>query len=106
MAETFPKLQGGDPPPPPSEPEPILLLFFLPRVMRILDMKLVGRNFFEPAQATILQHYRWVLVTVFSCCCPSTRARDGDVPDPLAVVRGWKFGSLCQVSSLGQLWLA
>ncbi|KAM6040380.1 piwi-like protein 2 [Chlamydotis macqueenii] len=28
------------------------------RVMRILDMKLVGRNFFEPAQATILQHYR------------------------------------------------
>uniref|UniRef100_A0A8B9FUK3 Piwi-like protein 2 n=1 Tax=Amazona collaria TaxID=241587 RepID=A0A8B9FUK3_9PSIT len=28
------------------------------RVMRILDMQLVGRNFFEPAQATVLQHYR------------------------------------------------
>ncbi|KAM9252529.1 piwi-like protein 2 [Cariama cristata] len=28
------------------------------RVMRILDMMLVGRNFFEPAQATVLQHYR------------------------------------------------
>ncbi|KAK4808217.1 hypothetical protein QYF61_006802 [Mycteria americana] len=41
------------------------------RVMRILDMKLVRRNFFEPAQATVLQHYRWVLDTVSSRCCPS-----------------------------------
>lgn len=58
MAETFPKLWGRDPPPPPSTPEPILLLFSFPRVMRILDMNLIGRNFFEPAQATVLQHYR------------------------------------------------
>lgn len=58
MAETLPELQGRDPPPPPSASEPILLLFSFPRVMRILDMNLVGRNFFEPAQATILQHYR------------------------------------------------
>ncbi|XP_042332400.1 piwi-like protein 2 [Sceloporus undulatus] len=30
----------------------------LRRVMRILDMKLVGRNFFDPTSATILQQYR------------------------------------------------
>lgn len=73
MAETLPKLQGGDPPPPPpppSDPGPILLLFFFPRVMRILGMKLVGRNFFEPDQATVLQHYRWVLDMVSYCHCP------------------------------------
>lgn len=58
MAETLPELRGRDPPPPPSTPEPILLLFFFHRVMRILDMNLIGRNFFEPAQATVLQHYR------------------------------------------------
>ncbi|KAM4675853.1 piwi-like protein 2 [Discoglossus pictus] len=28
------------------------------RVMRILDMKLVGRNFFDPSSATVLQQYR------------------------------------------------
>ncbi|KAJ6652960.1 hypothetical protein lerEdw1_010270 [Lerista edwardsae] len=28
------------------------------RVMRILDMKIVGRNFFDPTSATVLQQYR------------------------------------------------
>lgn len=28
-------------------------------------MKLVGRNFFDPSQASMLQHYRWVLDTFF-----------------------------------------
>lgn len=51
----------------PPSLRPSLLLFAFPRVMRILDMNLVGRNFFEPAQATVIQHYRWVLDVVFSC---------------------------------------
>lgn len=53
----------------PTTPGPTLL--FLARVMRILDMQLVGRNFFEPAQATVLQRYRWVLGT--SSRCTGTR---------------------------------
>ncbi|KAM6191329.1 piwi-like protein 2 [Sarcoramphus papa] len=44
------------------------------RVMRILDMKLVGRNFFEPAQATILQHYRLQIWPGYSV---SIRKKDG-----------------------------
>lgn len=28
-------------------------------------MKLVGRNFFDPSQASMLQHYRWVLGMFF-----------------------------------------
>uniref|UniRef100_A0A8B9S0Q7 Piwi-like protein 2 n=1 Tax=Accipiter nisus TaxID=211598 RepID=A0A8B9S0Q7_9AVES len=44
------------------------------RVMRILDMKLVGRNFFEPDQATILQHYRLQIWPGYSV---SIRKKDG-----------------------------
>ncbi|KAM6232194.1 LOW QUALITY PROTEIN: piwi-like protein 2 [Spheniscus humboldti] len=44
------------------------------RVMRILDMKLVGRNFFEPTQATILQHYRLQIWPGYSV---SIRKKDG-----------------------------
>ncbi|XP_054660753.1 piwi-like protein 2 isoform X2 [Grus americana] len=44
------------------------------RVMRILDMKLVGRNFFEPAQASILQHYRLQIWPGYSV---SIRKKDG-----------------------------
>uniref|UniRef100_A0A8V5H178 Piwi-like protein 2 n=1 Tax=Melopsittacus undulatus TaxID=13146 RepID=A0A8V5H178_MELUD len=44
------------------------------RVMRLLDMQLVGRNFFEPSQALVLQQYRlqvWPGYTV------SIRKKDG-----------------------------
>ncbi|KAM6106809.1 piwi-like protein 2 [Pterocles gutturalis] len=44
------------------------------RVMRILDMKLVGRNFFEPAQASVLQHYRLQIWPGYSV---SIRKKDG-----------------------------
>ncbi|XP_029891600.1 piwi-like protein 2 isoform X2 [Aquila chrysaetos chrysaetos] len=44
------------------------------RVMRILDMKLVGRNFFEPDQATVLQHYRLQIWPGYSV---SIRKKDG-----------------------------
>ncbi|KAM9609187.1 piwi-like protein 2 isoform 2-T2 [Morphnus guianensis] len=44
------------------------------RVMRILDMKLVGRNFFEPDQAAILQHYRMQIWPGYSV---SIRKKDG-----------------------------
>ncbi|XP_049686573.1 piwi-like protein 2 isoform X2 [Accipiter gentilis] len=44
------------------------------RVMRILDMKLVGRNFFEPDQATVLQHYR---LQIWPGYCVSIRKKDG-----------------------------
>ncbi|XP_075300918.1 piwi-like protein 2 [Opisthocomus hoazin] len=44
------------------------------RVMRILDMTLVGRNFFEPAQATVLQHCR---LQIWPGYCVSIRKRDG-----------------------------
>lgn len=39
-------------------PEGTALL--LRRAMRILDMKLVGRNFYDPSKANVLQRYRWV----------------------------------------------
>ncbi|KAM8990248.1 piwi-like protein 2 [Ara ararauna] len=44
------------------------------RVMRILDMQLVGRNFFEPAQATVLQHYR---LQIWPGYAVSIRRKDG-----------------------------
>nr|XP_038022885.1 piwi-like protein 2 isoform X2 [Anas platyrhynchos] len=44
------------------------------RVMRILDMKLVGRNFFDPSQASMLQHYRLQVWPGYSV---SIRRRDG-----------------------------
>ncbi|KAK2513135.1 hypothetical protein Q9233_015765 [Columba guinea] len=44
------------------------------RVMRILDLKLVGRNFFEPTQATIVQHYRLQIWPGYSV---SIRKKDG-----------------------------
>ncbi|XP_065507718.1 piwi-like protein 2 [Caloenas nicobarica] len=44
------------------------------RVMRILDLKLVGRNFFEPAQATIVQHYRLQIWPGYSV---NIRRKDG-----------------------------
>ncbi|XP_074419907.1 piwi-like protein 2 isoform X1 [Larus michahellis] len=44
------------------------------RVMRILDMNLVGRNFFEPAQATVIQHYRLQIWPGYSV---SIRKKDG-----------------------------
>ncbi|XP_053905565.1 piwi-like protein 2 [Cuculus canorus] len=44
------------------------------RVMKILDMKLVGRNFFEPARANILQHYRLQIWPGYSV---SIRKKDG-----------------------------
>ncbi|KAM9215701.1 piwi-like protein 2 [Leptosomus discolor] len=44
------------------------------RVMRILNMNLVGRNFFEPAQATVLQHYRLQIWPGYSV---SIRKKDG-----------------------------
>ena len=38
--------------------------------MRILDMKLVGRNFYDLSNANVLQRYRWVRdVLCFGCCC-------------------------------------
>uniref|UniRef100_A0A8C5QET3 Piwi-like protein 2 n=1 Tax=Leptobrachium leishanense TaxID=445787 RepID=A0A8C5QET3_9ANUR len=47
------------------EPSSDLCLSFynvvIRRVMRILDMKLVGRNFFDPSCPTVLQQYRNVL---------------------------------------------
>ncbi|XP_009638940.1 piwi-like protein 2 [Egretta garzetta] len=44
------------------------------RVMRILDMKLVRRNFFEPDQATVLQHYRLQIWPGYSV---NIRKKDG-----------------------------
>ncbi|KAI6073607.1 Piwi-like protein 2 [Aix galericulata] len=44
------------------------------RVMRILDMKLVGRNFYDPSQASMLQHYRLQVWPGYSV---SIRRRDG-----------------------------
>ncbi|XP_010226884.1 PREDICTED: LOW QUALITY PROTEIN: piwi-like protein 2, partial [Tinamus guttatus] len=44
------------------------------RVMRILDMKLVGRNFFDPTKAAVLQHYRLQVWPGYSV---SIRRRDG-----------------------------
>ncbi|XP_067168369.1 piwi-like protein 2 [Apteryx mantelli] len=44
------------------------------RVMRILDMKLVGRNFFDPTRAAVLQHYRLQIWPGYSV---SIRKRDG-----------------------------
>uniref|UniRef100_A0A8C8ACH3 Piwi-like protein 2 n=1 Tax=Otus sunia TaxID=257818 RepID=A0A8C8ACH3_9STRI len=44
------------------------------RAMRILDMKLVGRNFYEPAQATILHHHRLQIWPGYSV---SIRKKDG-----------------------------
>ncbi|XP_061205616.1 piwi-like protein 2 [Neopsephotus bourkii] len=44
------------------------------RVMRILDMQLVGRNFFEPTQATTLQQYR---LQVWPGYAVSIRKKDG-----------------------------
>ncbi|XP_065515119.1 piwi-like protein 2 isoform X2 [Lathamus discolor] len=44
------------------------------RVMRILDMQLVGRNFFEPTQATVLQHYR---LQIWPGYAVSIRKKDG-----------------------------
>uniref|UniRef100_A0A8C4V708 Piwi-like protein 2 n=1 Tax=Falco tinnunculus TaxID=100819 RepID=A0A8C4V708_FALTI len=44
------------------------------RVMRILDMKPIGRNFFEPDQATVLQRYRLQIWPGYSV---SIRKKDG-----------------------------
>uniref|UniRef100_A0A8B9BPT5 Piwi-like protein 2 n=1 Tax=Anser brachyrhynchus TaxID=132585 RepID=A0A8B9BPT5_9AVES len=44
------------------------------RVMRVLDMKLIGRNFFDPSQASMLQHYRLQIWPGYSV---SIRRRDG-----------------------------
>ncbi|XP_057268584.1 piwi-like protein 2 [Pezoporus wallicus] len=44
------------------------------RVMRMLDMQLVGRNFFEPTQATMLQHYR---LQIWPGYAVSIRKKDG-----------------------------
>ncbi|KAM8794537.1 piwi-like protein 2 [Eudromia elegans] len=44
------------------------------RVMRILDMKLVGRNFFDPTKAAVLPHYRLQVWPGYSV---SIRRRDG-----------------------------
>lgn len=33
--------------------------------MKILDMKLVGRNFYDPTSATVLQQYRLVCCFVY-----------------------------------------
>ncbi|XP_062995532.1 piwi-like protein 2 [Elgaria multicarinata webbii] len=44
------------------------------RVMRILDMKLVGRNFFDPTSATVLQQYR---LQIWPGYAASIRRTDG-----------------------------
>ncbi|KAM8972425.1 piwi-like protein 2 [Pelodytes ibericus] len=44
------------------------------RVMRILDMKLVGRNFYDPSSATVLQQYR---LQVWPGFVASIRRTDG-----------------------------
>ncbi|XP_078522505.1 piwi-like protein 2 [Lissotriton helveticus] len=44
------------------------------RVMRILDMKLVGRNFFDPSSATVLHQYR---LQVWPGYAASIRRTDG-----------------------------
>ncbi|XP_026723266.1 piwi-like protein 2 [Athene cunicularia] len=44
------------------------------RAMRILGMKLVGRNFYEPTQATILHHHR---VQIWPGYSVSIRKKDG-----------------------------
>ncbi|KAM4749116.1 piwi-like protein 2 [Rhinophrynus dorsalis] len=44
------------------------------RVMRILDMKLVGRNFYDPTSATVLQQYR---LQVWPGYVASIRRTDG-----------------------------
>ncbi|XP_053319817.1 piwi-like protein 2 [Spea bombifrons] len=44
------------------------------RVMKILDMKLVGRNFFDPSSATVLQQYR---LQVWPGFVASIRRTDG-----------------------------
>nr|XP_033806045.1 piwi-like protein 2 isoform X2 [Geotrypetes seraphini] len=46
----------------------------LKRVMRILDMKLVGRNFFDPTSATVLQQHR---LQVWPGYAASIRRTDG-----------------------------
>lgn len=45
-----------------SARKPFLALYF--RAMKLLDMKLVGRNFYDPASAMVLQQHR---SAVFSC---------------------------------------
>lgn len=42
-----------------STRKPILALCF--RVMKLLDMKLVGRNFYDPTSAMVLQQHRLVV---------------------------------------------
>lgn len=49
-----------------SSSSPNFSAFSFLRVMKILNMSLVGRHFFEPAQATTLQKYRWVLAPSFA----------------------------------------
>ncbi|XP_053125966.1 piwi-like protein 2 isoform X2 [Hemicordylus capensis] len=44
------------------------------RVMRILDMKLVGRNFYDPTSATVLQQYR---LQIWPGYAASIRRTDG-----------------------------
>ncbi|XP_009996166.1 PREDICTED: LOW QUALITY PROTEIN: piwi-like protein 2 [Chaetura pelagica] len=44
------------------------------RVMKLLDLELIGRNFFEPAQATVLQQYRLQVWPGYSVCI---RKKDG-----------------------------
>jgi hypothetical protein len=43
----------------------LILIFSLPRVMKLLDMKLVGRNFYDPTSAMVLQQHRLVVFFFF-----------------------------------------
>lgn len=62
-------------------------------------MKLVGRNFFEPDQAAVIQQHRWVLVSC-CCCCPALWLRDGAVRASPSSSPRLEIGKPCARSAL------